>query len=52
MDKIKRVRETCKRDHSFFLQNSKVYPLFVEMEKKTYENAILGKKINSKSNGI
>jgi AhpD family alkylhydroperoxidase len=43
--KIEQIVQTRKEAHGFFLKNSEVYRSFVEMEKNTYKNGELSKKI-------
>lgn len=42
--KIEKIIRLRKRAHSFYLKNSKVYNLFLEMEKNTYNDGALSKK--------
>lgn len=43
--KIEQIVQTRKKAHGFYLKNSGVYRSFVEMEKSTYKNGELSKKI-------
>jgi AhpD family alkylhydroperoxidase len=42
--KIEQIQNDRKEAHKFFLEKSKVYRLFVEMEQKTYQDGTLSKK--------
>lgn len=43
-NKIEQIIKTRKIAHSYFLNKSKVYQSFVDMEQNTYKNGVLGKK--------
>jgi AhpD family alkylhydroperoxidase len=43
-DRIEQLVKTRKKAHSFYLNNSKVYNSFVEMEQNTYKDGYLTKK--------
>ena len=42
--KIEEIRRDRKEAHAFFFEKSKVYRVFVEMEKKTFQDGALPKK--------
>jgi AhpD family alkylhydroperoxidase len=43
-DRIEKIVRTRKQAHSYYLQKSKVYRSFVEMEENTYTDGALGRK--------
>ena len=43
-DRIEQLKKTRKKAHSFYMEKSKVYRSFVEMEQNTYTNGNLSKK--------
>jgi AhpD family alkylhydroperoxidase len=43
-NKIEQIVKTRKQAHGYYLQKSKVYQSFVDMEQKTYTNGDLSKK--------
>ena len=43
-DRIEQIVKTRKKAHSFYMQKSRVYQSFVEMEQNTYKNGNLNKQ--------
>ena len=43
-EKIEKIIDDRKRAHSYFMNKSKVYRSFVDMEQKTYSDGALEKK--------
>jgi len=44
LEKIEEIRKDRKEAHAFFYEKSKVYRVFVEMERKTFQDGALSKK--------